>query len=76
MSFENVQPEALEQDPPKIDSLAAVHLSKAVQFKTISHKVEMLDKKALNGLVNYLESSYPTFHKIAKKEVFSTHTLL
>ena len=76
MSFKSIQPEALDQNPPTIDSLAALHLSKAIQFKTISHKVEMLDKKALNGLVKFLETTYPNFHKVAQKNVFSTHTLL
>ena len=76
MSFNSIQPEALNQKPPTIDSLAARHLSQAVQFKTISHKVEMLDAKALNGLLKFLETTYPTFHQVAHKETFSTHTLL
>ena len=76
MSFKTIQPEALDQKPPTIDSLAARHLSQAVQFKTISHKVEMLDAKALNGLLKFLETTYPTFHQVAHKETFSTHTLL
>lgn len=75
MSFENIQPEALNESPPVIDSSAAVHLSQAVQFKTISHKVEMHDAKALNGLLKFLQTTYPAFHKVAKKEIVSTHTL-
>jgi carboxypeptidase PM20D1 len=76
MSFNSIQPEAFDQNLPKVDSLAAEHLSHAVQFKTISHKVEMLDAKALNGLLKFLETTYPTFHQVAQKEIVSTHTLL
>ena len=76
MSFKSIQPEALDQKPPAIEKTAAEHLSQAVQFKTISHKVEMHDAEALDSLLKFLENTYPTFHLSVKKEIVSTHTLL
>lgn len=76
MSFRSIQPAAILDELPDIDESAASHLSKAVQFKTISHKVEMLDTTELNGLIDFLEETYPQFHKKTKKQVVSSHSLL
>ena len=76
MTFKSIQPEALDQAAPEFSDKAVEHLSKAVQFKTISHKVEMLDADALNGFLKFIESTYPKFHEATTKEIVSTHSPL
>ena len=75
MSFKSIQPKAFEQSPPVIDSVAVQHLSRAIQFKTIAHKIGMMDVEEINGLLQYIENTYPTFHASTTKEIVSTHTL-
>ena len=49
MGFKSVQPKAFSEGAPEIPESAAQHLSKAVQFKTVSHKIEMMDNGAMTG---------------------------
>jgi carboxypeptidase PM20D1 len=57
---------------------AARHLSEAVQFQTISygagaHEAEKF--AALEALRGWMEKTYPTFHKVATREILD-HTLV
>jgi len=76
MTFESVQPEALDQTPPEVSENAPKHLSEAVQFATISHKIEMMDVEAMENLHAFLVATYPKFHAAVTKEIVSSHTLL
>ncbi len=76
MRFESVQPEAFNEALPAISKNAPEHLSKAVQFATISNKINEMDVEAMENLHAFLVVTYPAFHKKVKKEIVSTHTLL
>jgi len=56
---------------------AAEHLSKAIQFKTISYQdPEQFDKKEFMGLHEYLEKTFPKVHATLTKEVVAGYSLL
>jgi len=53
------------------------HLSKAIQFKTISDQdSEKIDKKEFLGLQNYIEKTFPKIHSALLKEVVGDYSLL
>ncbi len=64
--------------PPAIDkALAAEHLSRAVQFKTISHQDPAQDdRQALAGLHGYLKQTFPNLHKTLTQESVADWSLL
>lgn len=68
--------------PPEIDkNRAARVLSRAIQFKTISHENPSETDadnfaKASTGLRDHLESSFPLAHKHLQREIVSQHSLL
>jgi carboxypeptidase PM20D1 len=56
---------------------AAVRLSEAVRFRTISNFLNPeQDAEALRGLQAHIEKSFPEFHAAAKREVVGGHSLL
>lgn len=71
-----LQPEPLDKKLHPVSETAFTHLSEAVQFQTISHKIGMMDTAAFNGLLQFIEHSYPAIHNVTNHEVLSTHTLL
>ena len=75
-SAKSIQPEPFDQKIPDVSQSAVNHLSMAVQYKTISHKIEMMDNEAFDGLLTFIDSTYPNFTAISTKEIFGSHTLL
>lgn len=60
-----------------IDPEAVQHLSKALQFKTISYQdSQKMDKKEFLGLHNHLEKVFPEVHKTLTREPVSEYSLL
>jgi carboxypeptidase PM20D1 len=56
---------------------AVVHLSKAIQFRTISYKdPSPFDKEEFVRLHTYLEKVFPNVHAILTKEVINECSLL
>lgn len=56
---------------------AAVRLSEAVRFRTISNFLNPeQDAEALRGLQVHIEKSFPAFHAVARREVAAGHSLL
>jgi carboxypeptidase PM20D1 len=56
---------------------AAVRLSEAVRFRTISNFLNPeQDAEALGGLQAHIEKSFPAFHAVARREVAAGHSLL
>jgi carboxypeptidase PM20D1 len=65
---------------PKVDvdgQAAAVRLSEAIRFRTISNFLNPeQDAAALDGLRTHIEKSFPAFHAAARQEIVGGHGLL
>jgi carboxypeptidase PM20D1 len=60
-----------------VDKEVGNHLSKAIQFKTISYQEpEKFDKNEFFGLHTYLEKTFPNVHAALTKEVVNECSLL
>lgn len=56
---------------------AAEHLSRAVQFATVSHReTEKMDLAQFTAFEHFLEKSYPLFHRQLTKTVINEHGLV
>jgi carboxypeptidase PM20D1 len=69
-----IAPSSLNIDPRGV----AAHLAQAVRFQTISYGggVQEDEKfKALEAMRAWMEKTYPSFHKVAAREIFD-HSLL
>ena len=72
----SVQPEPFNEEPPTVPETAIDHLSLAIQFPTIAHKIEMMDREAFDGLLQFIDSTYLLFSSATSKTIVSSHTLL
>ncbi|MEM8813363.1 MAG: M20/M25/M40 family metallo-hydrolase [Pseudomonadota bacterium] len=69
--------EEANQDAQAIDDEAVRALSRAIQIRTISHdNKDRDDPAAFNAFHQFLRTTYPAFHRVAKREVFERFSLL
>lgn len=71
----------LEVTPPtavQVEGMAAAErLSKAIQFKTISHQDPTeFNRQAFQDLHRFLEQAFPKVHRALTREILSEHSLL
>ncbi|MCC5916202.1 MAG: M20/M25/M40 family metallo-hydrolase [Cryomorphaceae bacterium] len=72
------QPDGFESSMFGVDSVSAIsHLSKFIQFPTISHKPAMRDTAAFGAAIRYIQGAYPaTFSRGTLQMVNSYGTML
>ena len=65
-------------EPLELDAdVMASHLAEAVRFKTISHQdPEDNDPNELLAFHRWLQKTYPTAHRVLKRETINEHSLL
>lgn len=62
---------------PAVQDSALQHLSRVIQFKSISYTdTALFDSAQFHGLHRYLESAYPQVHMQLTREVINGYTLL
>ena len=77
LSFTSKQISFDRIDPIVIDDSVADHLTKAVQFRTVSfHEDSIPDSLAFRGLHQYLAEQYPLIDSLLEKTVINDYSLL
>jgi len=63
--------------PPGETARIAGNLSKAIQYKTISHSLQAVpDDAAFTGFRDFLSATYPKLHAVMEREIISEYSLM